>query len=414
MELEIIMSVNSLLNYFMPKVTKILPQQQHITLGCDPEFFFTKGGKVIGSEKIITDKKGIEAGMIYEHEKGKPFVPNNKGLTVIDGVQAELHPAADTCRDRLANNIISCLTGVEHSMVGEVKADFSQVVEVSKDELDTLADENKKFGCSESMNTHKKGKNKVTQIKADPMKYLKRSAGGHIHMGATPKLSPRVPTGKTIEEKDMLSGEMYKRPEMKYELYDNPQFLALKNPDVLVPVLDIILGNTCVMIDRNPANAERRKNYGKAGEYRLPTYGLEYRTLSNFWLRGRPLFSLVFGLARQAVNMVVYDNQTGHVEHLMSLVDMADITKAINENDMDLAVKNWNKIEKFMLDITDDKNSYGHYPITNYTIKGFHKLIDNGIDHYFKQDPLDAWLRPNEKAGLHLGFTQWAMRVPMQ
>lgn len=403
---------------------KKLPQMQAITLGCDPEFFFTKDGKVIGSEKII-EKKGIKAKEKTYHydfktqKDNEVFRDSDRGLTVIDGVQAELHPKADLCRDRLASNIAQCLLGVEKSMGEGIQADFSQVVEVSKAELDTLSDENKKFGCSASLNTHKKGKNKVTTIKADPTKYLKRSAGGHIHMGAnatvtgapiykeTPYSAEQIEYYKRYYKEDR-AGQTYKA-HIGFEQKVDPHYAALKNPDVLVPILDIILGNTCVMLDRNPANAERRKNYGKAGEYRLPKYGLEYRTLSNFWLRGKPLFSLVFGLARQAVNMVVCDKDTGHIAQLMALVDMEDITKAINENDMELAVKNWNKIEPFMLAITKGSDIYGHYPITSHSIAGFHKLIDNGIDHYFKQSPMDAWLRPT--AGTYLGFSEWAVKI---
>ena len=44
----------------------------------------------------------------------------------------------------------------------------------------------------------------------------------------------------------------------------------------------------------------RRQFYGLAGEFRLPPHGLEYRTLSNFWLYHRSLAHLVFGVARAA------------------------------------------------------------------------------------------------------------------
>lgn len=360
---------------------KEMYRNQEITLGCDPEFFFSKDGKIIGSEVVIP-KKGIAS---------------NGGLTVIDGVQAELHPGQSTCRELLANNIILCLRQVELSATAKgVKADFSQVVEIEKEELDKMDDENKKFGCSASMNTHKEGENKITTVSADPLKYLKRSAGGHIHMGAHPTIGAGDPHG------DSINGFR------KVIQVENPIFAVLKNPDKLVPVLDILVGNTCVMLDTDPANKERRKNYGKAGEYRSPSYGIEYRTLSNFWLRGMPLFSLAFGLARQSAELVRQTTpENNYLGELMSLVKMDDITKAINENDKDLAARNFARIEDFLIEITQEDN-YGFYPIMKETIKGFHKLVDDGIDKYFTQDPLDAWLRPKEH---HKAFREFIINV---
>ncbi len=390
-------------------VQKPLPTTQVITLGCDPEFFFTKGDRVLGSEKVITGK-GIPA--------WSDFGPTEAhGLTVIDGVQAEIHPAPKTCRQELASNIQRCLEGVARAMAKDVKADFSQVVEVSQEELDTMADENKVFGCSASMNTHKKGKDKITTVDADPLKYLKRSAGGHIHMGANPtvgvaKYKDVAYTASEMEENVVYYGPDASKTYKQYagqEIKDSPHFLALKNPDVLVPLLDVIVGNTSVLLDRNPANVERRKNYGKAGEYRLPAYGLEYRTLSNFWLRSPALFSLMFGLARMCVNMVVYDKDGDFVNQIMSKIDMKDITKAINQNDFDLALSNWNKIESTILLMT--KGGSGFYPIYDDTIKAFHKLIDNGIDHYFKQDAMDAWLKPKVHLGPRDGFGSFCYHI---
>lgn len=364
----------------MPK----LAPEQKISLGCDPEFFFTKDGKVIGSEAIIP-KEGLRSG---GYDQG--------GLTVIDGVQAELHPSPASCREILARGIRDCLITVNSSAGSKgVKVDFRQVVDIEKEELDKMADENKKFGCSESMNTHKAGINKVTTISADPLKYLKRSAGGHIHMGA-----PKTVEVRTGHTPDGFS---------TWGTLSNSYFEVLKNPEHLVPILDILVGNTCVMLDTDPANKERRKNYGKAGEYRLPSYGLEYRTLSNFWLRGMPLFSFAFGLARQAVNLCQQStDEHDYRKELMSLVSMSDIRKAINNNDKELATRNFARIEDFLLSITKDDN-YGFYPLMPQTIKGFHKLVEDGIDKYFTQDTIDAWTQPRD--GYGGGFYQFITQI---
>ena len=77
-----------------------------------------------------------------------------------------------------------------------------------------------------------------------------------------------------------------------------------EDPLLAVKILDIVVGNTCVIMDRAPSQVERRKVYGRAGEYRLPAHGIEYRTLSNFWLRSYQLTHLVFSLARFAINIL--------------------------------------------------------------------------------------------------------------
>lgn len=350
----------------MESLDKPFPElfaNQNITLGCDPEFFIRKNGEIVGSEQLIP-KEGITA---Y----------GGTGLTVIDGVQAELHPTPAMCREVLIRNIRACLISVRDAMAPKkMIADFSQMVEVSKVELDRMEEENKKFGCSASMNVHKKGKNKTSKINVDPLIYLKRSAGGHVHIGAQ-------------------KGVGWVNPDTrKYEMRENPTFTLLKDYTTLIPVLDILVGNTCVLLDRDESNVERRKNYGRAGEYRLPSYGIEYRTLSNFWLAGSPLASLVFGLARMAVNLCEQSTEEhDYRTKLMSLVNMKDIQSAINNNDFDLARKNFDAIKDFLMSIipNDDR---GFYALQPNTIASFEKLVKKGVKHYFKMDPMEAWLNP--------------------
>jgi hypothetical protein len=143
----------------------------------------------------------------------------------------------------------------------------------------------------------------------DPEKYRIRSAAGHIHLGDA--------SGSTTSS----------------------QWAALHSPDRLVPILDIIVGNTCVLLDRDPGNVERRRVYGRAGEYRTPPYGIEYRVLSNFWLRSYSLMSFVMSLSRFAVGLLTATIHNGgrkgvnYEAELLKLVNMDDIRRAINEND---------------------------------------------------------------------------------
>ena len=96
------------------------------------------------------------------------------------------------------------------------------MVEVDKAELDSLSEASRRLGCGPSLNAH----DKTASINVDASTYLKRSAGGHIHLGG---------------------------------VHNYPYY----TPDHLATLMDIIVGNTCVMIDRDPNAAERRKVYGR-------------------------------------------------------------------------------------------------------------------------------------------------------
>jgi hypothetical protein len=145
---------------------------------------------------------------------------------------------------------------------------------------------------------------------------------------------------------------------------------------------------------------ERRKVYGRAGEYRLPAYGIEYRTPSNFWLRSYQLFSLVTGLARFAGNIAlsIYIDEgvnlgkKDHLSEYRQILDQcskSDVEKAINKNDFDLAKKNFDSIKDMIVEITPDE----HYnlPLWKSNIKEFEYFVSKGIDYWFKEDPVTQW-----------------------
>lgn len=169
----------------------------------------------------------------------------------------------------------------------------------------------------------------------------------------------------------------------------------------LVPLLDILLGNTSVLIDRDPHAAERRKVYGRAGEYRLPKHGLEYRTLSNFWLRAYPLMHGMMGLARLGLDILTAEEIAlegggwGAVKRLTELVSIDKVRTAINENNLDLAKENYAGVRKFIEDhVSDDASTLsrglqaGYLPAFDFFIE----MIDRkGIEYWFPDDPMTYW-----------------------
>lgn len=72
----------------------------------------------------------------------------------------------------------------------------------------------------------------------------------------------------------------------------------------LVRVLDLFVGLPLLYLDNDPTSAARRKYYGQPGRYRQPSYGVEYRTLSNYWFSNPYLVELTYDLCDFALDFV--------------------------------------------------------------------------------------------------------------
>ena len=346
------------------------------TLGADPEAFIKEGDMIVGSEKVIP--------------------PNGLSRIVRDGVQIELHPTPFTCRASLANDLAN-LFGHLDSHLRKAKnfsVCFTPVVELTPEEMAQLSPEARVLGCQPSLNIY--DKDATVNVPAD---YPVRSAGGHIHigLGPLPGYSGGYPYLMTEEKKRLI-----------------------------VQLMDILVGNTCVLIDRDPKQALRREAYGRAGEYRLPAYGVEYRTLSNFWLQAHQLWSLVGGLTKLVVGILVTENEgvytkTGRKDawgydtyhyakvffpskELINRVSIEDVRRAINENDVKLAWKNWEGVRDF-LDTYTVQQDAGLDSSRTAAFEYFARRIQaraeetggNGLDAFFKETPLDSWLKMGDQ-----------------
>lgn len=342
----------------MPRVKDIT-----INMGCDPEFFFRYKGEVVGAEKLLP-KTGLKC---------------DASTFIIDGVQAELNPRPNYCRANLGNEIVRCfrvlLAELNKSNNKGFTADFSRTVEIPKENLMELDEKSRKFGCAPSQCIYKRRAGiKIDSI--NPEEYRVRAAGGHLHFG--------------------LYGADNKYLEAALK----------KNYEKTVAMLDILVGNTAVLIDRNEGNIERRKVYGRAGEYRLPTHGLEYRTLSNFWLTSYPLLSFVFGMARFAIQLMADPvNSEKFYKAFTNEVWVSDIHKAINNNDFDLAYKNFKAVEPLILESVAREND--RYAIHKDNIREFHHFVkfvnEKGLEHFFPDDPIKHWTTIGEchQGGFH-------------
>lgn len=322
-----------------------------VQYGCDPELFLERGGKIIGSEKVLP-QEGLARGDYYNSE------------VVIDGVQIELNPNFAGSVSDLGRGISGAFYRLRTHLGNHagVRCCFKGVVEVDREELDSLSPKSRLLGCQPSMNVY--GSRPIT---VDATTYRKRSAGGHFHFGLS---------------------------NLKNIFYRSARIDERKR---LVPLFDIICANTCVMFDRDPLAAERRENYGRAGEFRLPKHGLEYRTLSNFWLRNYSLMSLVLGLADFAISVLNTSLSGTDIEQeLVDNIDIMNVIKAIDLNDFDLARENFEVVRKFMMKHLPSGNEF---QIGQDNLHKFLKFVDvvraKGLEAFFHEDPVEHWASNN-------------------
>ena len=76
--------------------------------------------------------------------------------------------------------------------------------------------------------------------------------------------------------------------------------------------------------------------YGKAGCHRPTDYGVEYRVLSNYWMKSPELVMLMDSLTRDAMMLV----GSGALQELLDLIGEDEIQTIINEG----KIKDANKI----------------------------------------------------------------------
>ena len=95
--------------------------------------------------------------------------------------------------------------------------------------------------------------------------------------------------------------------------------IGFANPDDnmaidLVRYMDLYLGVPSVIMD---SDLLRKKVYGTAGRFRITSYGVEYRVLSNFWLASEELMRWAFSQTQEAIKAY---NRNLNIEESQGLI----------------------------------------------------------------------------------------------
>lgn len=205
-----------------------------ITLGCDPECFVSKDGKLVSAHDLIGGTKSAPLKV-------------DKGAVQVDGCALEFNIEAASSEEEWITNIDTVMS-ILSSMIPGYKIESVPVAEFGFEYLRSLPEKATELGCEPDFDAY------LVCANPRPNGELPfRSAAGHIHFGI-----PETGGCAPVDDVDYIG------------------WLASK-----VRELDFYLALPSLFYD---ADTKRRELYGKAGAFRPKSYGMEYRTLSNQWL----------------------------------------------------------------------------------------------------------------------------------
>lgn len=216
----------------MPKPIEAM---EGLTFGADPELFI-----------INPDGEFVSAHGMIPGDKENPYKVDG-GAVQVDGMAAEFNIDPVTTYKEFKDNIVKVRKQLKSMLPKGYDLVAVPTATFSKAEWERTPEEAKILGCSPDFDAWRRNVNPVPQAQE-----FVRHAGGHLHVGWT-------------------NGADTSDPVYTQACLD------------LVKQFDWFLGAWSV--HKDPDNL-RRSAYGKAGAMRFKPYGVEYRTLSNFWLNG--------------------------------------------------------------------------------------------------------------------------------
>lgn len=223
--------------------------------GCDPEMF-------------VTDPEGnpVSAYGLIPGTKQEPHKVE-RGAIQVDGMAAEINiDPVDNFED-WNTNIVTVVKELKAALPKGFGLKLEPAVRFSQSVFDAQPDAAKELGCDPDFNAWTGEVNPTPDLSEEP---FLRTAAGHVHVGWCEGMPP-TDTLHNVHCQD------------------------------LVKQLDWFLGAWSVKLD---PDLTRRKLYGKAGAYRPKEYGVEYRVLSNFWLKDKQTRKAVWNRMVEAIKLM--------------------------------------------------------------------------------------------------------------
>jgi hypothetical protein len=259
-----------------------------LTIGTDPEIMLEKDGKIVSAIPVFKgdkyDKTDLGDGysVYYDNVLAETNVPP----------ATDKQEFVDNCRNTLQR--IARHIGSDYSLIARASYYFS--IQECSHPAAMLA------GCHPEFCAYEIKKCYPPQF-VDTF----RSAGGHIHVGR-----------EDYNDIDELECSKH-------------EFLIGKASRVrTIRAMDMYVGLPLLLIDNSEASKLRKRLYGMAGRFRPTSYGVEYRTPSNYWLSKPELAELVYDLTKFVFDAMINEN--------VDLKIAPTVAKAINEDDYEFAL----------------------------------------------------------------------------
>ncbi|CAH9016495.1 putative Phage protein [Vibrio phage 275E43-1] len=244
-----------------------------LIIGADPEFFVAEDGHILPAVDMVAGDKYNPLACL-------------RGAMQVDGLALEFNIEPAKTAQEFNRNILTvkmltlakarATTGKKLRISRKIQHNFTASV------FKELPEESKRLGCAASYTLQGGVSNIPRHHQTSPV----RVVGGHIHLGWS-------------ENEDITRGSLHYRDCAR-----------------LATVLDVLVQARLFMhLKENMNNTDyaqfisdeftRKNRYGRWGEFRPKSYGMEYRSLSNFWIHSKELRTLVFEYTQEAYNWTI-------------------------------------------------------------------------------------------------------------
>lgn len=223
--------------------------------GSDPEIFVVRGKE---RKSILPAFQFLPTQQQAKDTHSGESLYNVPAYAYRDGFAAECFIQPKSCHgyftDNLRAGLKSVLTAAQN-FDRTAQLTIKNTFKIPQTVMDKTSDEDAALGCIPSLNAY----GKFPDMPTEGREFRVRTAGGHVHLGGA--------------------------------------FTKTEAPEI-IKAIDVIAGIPSVALFASIDTPERRKFYGRAGEYRQPGHGLEYRTLSNAWLAAPEIAHLMLSWVR--------------------------------------------------------------------------------------------------------------------
>lgn len=256
-----------------------------ILIGADPELFcqHTKTGKFVSAHDLVPGSKDSPVSVVG-------------GAVQVDGVAAEfnVNPTDDleTFIDQI-NTVFGTLEQIVKSQNPNLILVAQPTAVFDRTYFDELPDVVKVLGCDPDFNAWLDG---AENKKPDNTESF-RTGGGHIHLGWR---DPSLPINEAH----------------RFDCVE------------MVKQLD-----TCLYVPSLAWDRDRKRQllYGKMGAHRPKPYGVEYRSLSNAWLRDPKIIEYIFESTQRAHEL------KDEGINLYELAELKSVLKSSDPHDLEIA-----------------------------------------------------------------------------